>query len=74
MQRYAVWLISALVALVVFAAARAAGVGEVLVLVLAAIGAIVGSVLGTLLMQRVSADAARSPERPPGQGSGKTKA
>jgi uncharacterized membrane protein SpoIIM required for sporulation len=52
MQRYAVWILSAVVALIAFAGGRAAGLSEVLVLVLAAAGAIVGSVAGTLLMQR----------------------
>ena len=72
MQRYAVWVVSAAVALLVFAGGRAIGLGEVVILILAAIGAIAGSVLGTVLMQRLSAGVPDAPERPPGRGSGKT--
>ena len=74
MQKYGVWAVSAIVALAVFAGSRAIGLGEIVVLVLTAVGAIVGSILGTLLMSRLSADEAPGRGAPPGRGSGKTKA
>ena len=52
MRRYAVWLISALVALPVYALASATGLPQLLVLVVTFLGAIVGTVIGTHVMPR----------------------
>jgi hypothetical protein len=52
MRRYAVWLISAHVALPVYVLGAAAGIADLLVLRLTFVGAMAGAVVGAAVMQR----------------------
>ena len=72
MKRYAVWFISALVALPTYVLFTTLGVNEWLVLGLTFVGALVGAALGTYLMQRLSVGSRQAPGTPPGRDSGKT--
>ena len=75
MQKYAIWAISAAVAIPAYAITTFIGLSEVLVLVLTFVGAMIGAVLGTAIMQRRAGPAAvQSPAPDPGPGNGKTEA
>jgi uncharacterized membrane protein SpoIIM required for sporulation len=73
MQKYAIWAISAAVAIPAYAITTFIGLSEVLVLTF--VGAMIGAVLGTAIMQRRAGPAAvQSPAPDPGPGNGKTEA
>lgn len=75
MQKYAIWAISAAVAIPVYAVTTLIGLSEVVVLILTFVGAMVGAVLGTAIMQRRAGPvAAQSPAPDRGPGNGKTEA
>jgi phosphoserine phosphatase len=51
MRRYVVWLISAAIAMAVYAVANQAGLSNTVVLILTFVGAMAGAVLGNVILQ-----------------------
>ncbi len=71
MQRYLGWLISAVVALVVYGGLTVLDVPKIIVLIMTFVGAMIGALVGADFIRRLGAQDSATDPNPPGPGSGR---